>query len=160
MANVAKGLDQIGSIAECLNDIILSTKQSLQKDNKTIWEEYLHRWDNQDWLDMLAGFNAIAESSPESVRAYHKNNAEMARTAILKNKAKSDRVLDTKPHKHKAWAMINTFREVWNNLHDKNIPNEDSKIKKLKPKVLVEQTEEYTRTTIFHNLFELEDAGQ
>jgi hypothetical protein len=160
MANVAKGLDQIGEIAECLNDIIINTGKSLQKDNKTIWEGFLHRWDNQDWLDMLEGFHAISESSPESVRPYHKNNAEMARTAILKNKAKSDRVLDTKLHKHTAWAMINTFREVWNNLHDKNIPNEDSKIKKSKHKVVVEQTEEYTRTTIFHNLFELEDAGQ
>lgn len=161
MANIATGLDKLGDISETLNDIILKTGKKIDINNKTIWDKYLHRWDNTDWEDMLAGFNAIAESSPDAVKQYHVNNYEKAVSTIRVEKVKSDRVLDKKSNKRTAWAMIHTFREVWNELHGKDIPNEDTnamaKSKKRIPKVVVEQTEEYTRTTVFHNLFETED---
>lgn len=157
MANIANGLDKIGDISETLNDIILNTGKQIDINNKTIWDNYLHRWDNTDWEDMLAGFDAIANSAPEKVKAYHKNNYERAAIAINRGKHSSDRVLDKKANKKIAWAMIHTFREVWNNIHDKDIPNQDAKVtarKQQRPKVVVEHTEEYTRTTMYHNLFE------
>lgn len=158
MANIAKGLDKIGDIAETLNDIILNTGKKIDINNRTIWDGYLHRWDNEDWADMLEGFRAVMESAPDAVKAYHKNNYERAITTLKKDKASSDRCLDKKTNKRTAWAMINTFREVWNAIHDKDIPNEDAKkTQKRVPKVVVEQTEEWTRTTVFHNLFEVQD---
>lgn len=160
MANIATGIDKIGDISECLNDIILNTGLQIDINNPTIWGEYLHRWDNQDWEDMLAGFNAIMESAPDKVKPYHKNNYTKANTALKRDKNLSDRVLDKKAHKRTAWAMIHTFREVWNNIHDKNIPNEDTKTVKAKEQrhcVVIEQTKEYTRTTVFHDLFEVDE---
>ena len=156
MANLARGLDKIGEIAETLNDIIINTGKKIDINNKTIWDGYLHRWDNEDWADMLEGFRAVIETAPEHVKAYHKNNYERAITTMKKDRASSDRCMDKKNNKRTAWAMINTFREVWNSIHSKDIPNEDRpKQNKLKPKVIIEQTEEYTRTTVFHNLFEV-----
>lgn len=154
MANIARGLDQIGDIAETLNDIIIKTGKKIDINNKTIWDGYLHRWNNEDWQDMLEGFRAVMESAPDSVKTWHKNNYERAITTLKKDKASSDRCLDKKTNKRTAWAMINTFREVWNAIHDKDIPNEDTKPRTKMPKVVVEQTEEFTRTTVFHNLFE------
>lgn len=158
MANLAQGLEKIGDIAETLNDIILTTGRKIDINNKTIWDQYLHRYNNQDWEDMFEGFRAIADSQPEAVKQYHMNNLERAITALKKDRHSSDRALDKKNNKRYAWAMIQTFREVWNHLHDKNIVNEDKpKVTKRVPKVVIEQTEEYTRTTVFHNLFDLED---
>jgi len=158
MANIARGLDHIGSIAETLNNIIQTTGKKIDINNRQIWDGYLHRWDNQDWSDMLAGFGAVIDTAPDSVKAYHKNNYERAITALKKDRHSTDRALDKKANKRIAWAMINTFREVWNSIHDLDIPNEDAKkVQKPMPKVIVEQTEEYTRTTVFHNLFEVQE---
>jgi hypothetical protein len=159
MANIATGLEKIGDIAETLNDIILNTGKKIDINNRTIWDEFLHRYDNTDWEDMLAGFNAIIESHPDAVKAYHKNNYAKAQATLKKGHSQSDRVLDKKGNKTTAWAMIHTFREVWNALHDKDIPNEDAKVtarKAQRPKVVIEHTEDYVRTTMYHNLFEEE----
>lgn len=155
MANIAKGIDKIGEIAETLNDIITNTGKKIDINNKTIWEGFLHRWDNTDWEDMLAAFNAVSESAPGKIKSYHENNYARAQATIKRDKMLSDRAMDKKGNKKIAWAMINTFREVWNAIHDKDIPNEDRKAKRKMPKVEIEQTEEYTRTTVWHNLFEV-----
>lgn len=159
MANIATGIDKIGDIAECLNNIITTTGKKIDINNKTIWDGYLHQWTNNDWYDMLEGFNAILQSQPDAVKTFHKNNYEKAVIALKKDHNASDRALDKKNNKRIAWAMIQTFREVWNSLHDKDIPNEDAKPtkKKVKNKVTTEHTEEYTRVTIWHNLFDLDD---
>lgn len=156
MANIAKGLDQIDSIARCLNDIIVTTGRKIDINNKTIWNEYLHQWTNEDWTDMLAGFKAIDESQPDLLKQYQKNNFERAVVTLKKDQHLSNHALDKKNNKKIAWAMIQTFREVWNALHGKDIPNEDRKEIKQRNKVTTEHTDEYTRVTIWHNLFEID----
>lgn len=157
MANIAKGIDSIGDIAETLNNIITSTGKKIERDNPVIWDGYLHRWDNEDWENMLAAYDAIEQSAPDKIRAWHKTNALKAKTALKKYKNSSDRALDKKCNKPAAWAMIQSFREIWNSLHDINIPNEDYKAKRTLPKVVVNQTQEATHITIFHQLFDVED---
>lgn len=161
MANISDGIDKLGAISETLNDIILTTGKQIDINNATIWNDYLHRWDNGDWEDMLAGFDAILTSQPTAVKSYHKNNYERAVVTLKKGKSTSERVLDKKANKKVAWAMIHTFREVWNTLNGKDIPNADARtqrvteaVKQKRHKVTIEQTAEYTRTTVWHDLFE------
>ena len=157
MANFNNGIRQWQAIAEELNDIIVSTGKKIDRDNPRIWEGYLHRWSNQDWLDMLAAFAAALELDPRLAQPYRKNNLERARIKVI-NAREGERPLDRKSKggKATAWAMINTLRETWNEIEGIDIPNEDAKPKKT-PKTLVETTEEYTRITVFHNLFEVNE---
>lgn len=162
MGNAARGVTVWQDIAETLNNIITTSGKQININNKSIWDGFLHRWDNNDWEDMLAAFNEVQQLDPDAVKAYHRNNAENCRLMILKFKHASERVMDKKAHKGQAWAMIMSLREVWNTLHDINIPNEDtasvikSSARRGKPKTTVETTDEYTRVTIWHNLFELD----
>lgn len=158
MANPAKGIDLWQDITATLNDIITTTGKKIDINNPTIWQEYLHRWDNTDWADMLSAFDAVLQQRPDLMKPFHKRNFENAVTVLNLGKDQSDRILDKKANKRVAWAMIMTLREVLNELNEVDIPNDDAKLKRRKvPKVVVEQTEEYTRTTVFHNLFDVEE---
>lgn len=154
MADTTTGLDQISEIAEVLTKII-DTQGKIEINNPVIWSQYLHRWTNKDWENMLAGFRIILENRPDAVKQYHKNNFERAVTALKKDRHYSDRALDTKNNKRIAWAMINTFREVLADLtlRPQELPNKP-KSQPQKNKVTTEHTPEYTRVTVWHNLFE------
>lgn len=152
MADIATGLDQISEIAGTLNNII-DSQGKIEINNPTIWQNYLHRWSNKDWENMLAGFRVILENRPDAVKQYHKNNFERAITALKKDRHYSDRALDTKNNKRIAWAMINTFREVLADL-DTQEQTKQPEVKQPKHKVTTEHTSDYTRVTVWHNLFE------
>lgn len=159
MANPARGIDHWQAITATLNDTIINTGKKIDINNPTIWGEYLHRWDNSDWLDILSAFDAVLQQRPDLMRPFHKRNYENAITVLNLGKDISDRVLDKKANKKIAWAMIMTLREVLNELNEVNLPNEDAltKQQQRRHKVVIEQTEEYTRTTVWHNLFDIED---
>lgn len=156
MASFERGVNHWRDIAETLNDIIIETGDEVKKDNRKVWDGFLHRWDNQDWEDMLAAVTGVLEEMPSLAKPFHKNNINTARATILKNKHKSDRVLDTKEHKRKAWSMIMTMREIWNEMNDIHLPNR-SQPKSLKPRVEVKTTKDTTTVTIFHELFETDE---
>jgi len=159
MANPAKGIDSWQDITAVLNDIILTTGKKIDINNPVIWGDFLHRWDNADWENILSAFDAVLQQRPDLMKPFHKNNYERAITTLNMGKSSSDRVLDKKANKRIAWAMIMTLREVLNELNETNLPNEDAKTmaQRRKHRVVVEQTEEYTRTTVFHDLFEVDD---
>lgn len=160
MANFNNGVRQWQAIAEELNDIIVTTGKKIDKDDQRIWGGYLHRWSNDDWRDILSAFAAALEAEPTLAQPYRKTNLERARAKVFAAK-EGERPLDRKSKGGKAvaWAMINTLRETWNELEGIDIANEDAvtKAQKRRHRVIVEQTEEYTRTTVFHDLFEVNE---
>lgn len=157
MADINQGLDLWRDIAEELNDIITTTGKKIDINNERIWAGHLHRYSNEDWRNMLAAYACVLEENPDLALNYRKTNLQNARVKILAAK-EGERPLDRKSQggKRIAWAMINTLRETWNEIQGIDIANEDRKIHK-RPKTLIETTEEYTRVTIFHNLFELDE---
>jgi hypothetical protein len=113
------------SIAEFLNKWIASNGQ-IQINNHELWQEYLHRWDNEDWQAIIEAMGELYQRNPEYFQDFHKQ--AMARAASVLISADRARVLDTKAHKKTAWKMIMTMREVWNNVNDIDLPNENIRV--------------------------------
>jgi len=159
MANIEQGIKYIEHIAGVLNDINIKTGKKIQKDNPLIWQDNLHKWENDRWQEMFGAFKALEQNYPEHFKQWDTTKFQNAVAVFNVEKMKHPRAMDRKNTKHHAWAMINTFREVWNRINKIDIKNEDQpqKPKKNKPRVTVEHTDEYTRTTIWHTHFQIED---
>lgn len=146
-------------IAERLNQEIISTGLKLQKDNTEIWGRWLHEFDNQTWLDLINIMKSIEMSQPGTLTPWHKTAIEEA-TAILKT-ASQDRILDRKrgpKGKGLAWKLLMAVRETYNTVNEIDCPNQDRpKTKTRTRKTDIEQTEEYTRITIWHSMFEVNE---
>jgi hypothetical protein len=157
MADINNGLTLWQNIATTLNDIITATGKKIDINNPQIWDEHLHRLSNDDWRDILSALAKVLDESPQLAKPYRVNNLQKARARVLSAKS-NERPLDRKRQggKAHAWAMIHTLRETWNEIQGVDIPNEDRKTPPT-PKTLVETTEEFTRVTIWHNLFEKKD---
>lgn len=154
MANFERGLELWESLTATLNEQITVTGKKIDINNPTIWNNWLHQLTNQDWEDMLAAFAECFQEDSNIAKAYHVNNVERARSTLLRGDP-NKRILDQKINKKIAWATMMTLREVMNGIRDVNIPNEDAPKPKNR-KTQVEHTKEYTRVTIWHDLFDLE----
>jgi len=136
----------INEITQVLNDIILSTGKTIPLNNSTIWDQYLHKWTNQDWADMLDAFIDMCDKRPDLAKPFHQQACETAvmimhKNSLLKNEP---RILDSKANKKTAWKMIMAMRELSNAHNGINIPNEDMPLRK---QVLSRQA------TIYQELF-------
>jgi hypothetical protein len=149
MANQER-IDQWCEVAEMLNGIILSTGKKIQKDNPQIWSGILHTWNNEDWLAMIELLLTVEQEQPNTLTYSHKTTIAEARSTLLR--ATHPRQLDLPGEKKKAWKLLMALRETWNKINDIDCENKDL----ARPKTDIEHTKDYTRITIWHNLFEAE----
>lgn len=154
MADYERGIDLWEQLTDTLNNEITTTGKKIDINNKTIWNQWLHQLNNQDWEDMLAAFAECYQEDNSIAANYHINNIERARSTLLRGDP-NKRVLDQKINKKLAWATMMTLRETLNKIRGITVPNEDRK--QTKRKTDVEHTAEYTRVTVWHNLFEIND---
>jgi hypothetical protein len=108
--------------------VIRKTGKAIDINNHALWNQYFHKWTNQDWDLMLTALEHLAQTQPHLFEHYHKRNIQEARSAWHAQKNANDRILDSKRHKRKAWACVMTIREVVNKILDVDLPNEDSKV--------------------------------
>jgi hypothetical protein len=141
MANTDRGVDLATEITLTLNRIILETGEAIDINNHTIWGEYLHRYTNQDWEDMLSAMEGLHEHLPGMFKPYHEHALLEARMTLDKHSLAQSRVLDHKDHKRKAWKMIMAMRELINDFNGVRI---DNKAQPAKPRM----------ESKFHDLFE------
>jgi len=94
---------------------IIKEEGKIEKDDKRIWGLILHEYNNEDWLEVLRAMGKLIELYPEFAEPFHVSAVRDATEAILDNQKYHSRVLDTKPHKKKAWKALMSAREVWNN---------------------------------------------
>ena len=64
------GVDLLAQIAQVLNDII-EHSGPIDINNKTIWDGYLHRWSNEDWISVLWVLKNLMSQSPELFKPFH-----------------------------------------------------------------------------------------
>lgn len=116
MANtrLEHGLDLWQEMAELQNQI-MERDGSIEKNDPRLWQGYLHKWDNTEWILVLEAMLQLKQQHPELFKAFHEAALTDAIKALLAGEEESDRVLDKKANKAKAWKMIMTMREVWNN---------------------------------------------
>lgn len=130
-------------ITTYLNTVIKKTGKAIEINNKVLWDNYFHKWSNDDWDLMLTALEELQRVQPHLFEHYHNRSIEQARNAWMTQKSATDRVLDSKRHKGKAWACVMTIREVINKVLDLHVPNED--------RTVIERTE--PQPTLFGQLF-------
>lgn len=124
MANAIAGLERVFEVAQMLNNIIKTTNQPIDINNKQIWGEYLHKFSNEDWDDMLTALEEMRKIEPGAFTAYHNNNMITARQHLDKGELQGKtRALDKRETKRTAWAMIMTMRECYNRAAGVDLPN-------------------------------------
>jgi hypothetical protein len=125
MTNAA---DMLVDITNYLNTIIHTTGKAIDINNHALWDKYFHTWTNADWDIMLSALEDLTRLQPHLFKPWHVRNIQAARTAWHAQKNATDRVLDSRRHKRKAWACVMTIREVVNEINGVDIPNEDAKV--------------------------------
>lgn len=120
-------------IANQLNDIIKSDGE-LHIDDKRIWDGFLHRWHNEEWMLLVEAAYKLYEQHPDLFKPFHKQALEDTILALSNSKGNT-RVLDTRKNKPVEWKMIMMLREVWNAAVGVYIPNQPQKsnVIKIKP---------------------------
>jgi hypothetical protein len=125
------GKEMWGQAALICNDII-RTEGKITIDDKRIWDPFLHTWTNEDWLAILAAWEAEYDENPDMFNWCINKEGKKARVnhtvafndtvEVLKGYMKKyPRVLDKRDremdNKRLAWRMIMSMREVWCNLN-------------------------------------------
>jgi hypothetical protein len=140
---IEQGIELWYEIADLLNTIVRE-EQEISIDDRRIWDQYLHRWTNEEWMLVIGAMYELNQTNPEMFKKYHLDALE-ATILALSMGHKDHRILDKKRNKGIEWRMIMTMREVWNSANDIFLPNQPS-MKSIKPKP----------ATTFNTLFDLE----
>jgi len=123
MANPTRGCDLWQQIASVVNEEIeKSPDKILKKNNYRLWKGYLHKWDNQDWIDILHAVSEIQTIKPEVFRRDQERALNKAAEILVENRKTNGRCLDTQEHKHDYWHMVMVLKELWNELEKPEKP--------------------------------------
>jgi len=120
MNTITHGVQEICSITDTLNDIILQSG-AIDINNKTIWDGYLHRWSNDDWRAMLEVMGEVTTQTFNTQPWHERNLADALETFVAEQN--QPRCMDQKHNKKRAWKMIMTMREVVNTVRGVRIEN-------------------------------------
>lgn len=131
-------------IATLLNTIIKEDGE-ISIDDKRIWDGYLHRWTNEEWMLLVQAVYELRINYPDLFAKYHTDALE-ATILTLSAGHQDSRIMDKKKNKGVEWRMIMTLREVWNKACDIYLPNQPTSSNKPKLK----------SSLTFNRLFELE----
>jgi hypothetical protein len=130
MANIPAGHALNQHITDVLNDIIITTKHKIDRDEPKIWQDFLHQLSNEDWEDMFAAFEELLDTSDVLLTNYQSRKYQEARQTFNLDKLRRERCMDVRTKfmntKEKAWSMIMVIREYYNACQGVNIPNQDS----------------------------------
>ena len=97
---------------------IIAEHGKIERNNKELWGDFLHKMDNQDWIAILTAVSQVQELEPQLFKPTQERAfAEVART-LVKHNALHYRVLDTKEYKADAWRALMCLREVWNAINE------------------------------------------
>jgi hypothetical protein len=121
-----EGLELWEDIATTLNRKV-ANPTGLTINDKEIWNNYLHRWNNREWLILLAQIERLYHLHPEYFDPGHKAIVDECLQLIQQHGDTEPRVMDLNRnglhHKGSAWRAICSFREIWNNVNDIELPN-------------------------------------
>jgi hypothetical protein len=139
-------IDQWQDLAKYLNNYINHSGQ-IQRNDRVLWTNYLHKYNNTDWLGIVKTVLDLDEQHPEYLDLgntslfediYHKlkdpNSDLKVERQNIKAKRVMDRagsVLDLPENKQDMWKMIMVLRELWCKIQDIDLPNSDLSIGKL-----------------------------
>ena len=126
MADIARGIREVEVLTDYLNDIIVKTGRAIEHDNHSLWKKFFHHYNNDDWDNIISAMEEIQAAYPDAFERFHSQAIFEARDVLTNEASRSQRIMDTRPYKNKAWKAAMAVREVINNLNGIRIPNEPS----------------------------------
>jgi len=124
MANSVRGVEKWAKIADVINEEIEKSEDKiLKKNNHRLWRGYLHKWTNEDWLDILSAVADIQDADPDLFRKDQNRALDKAAEIIYKEHKTNGRCLDTPEHKHDYWHMVMVLKELYNLLQQPQKPH-------------------------------------
>ena len=111
--------------ATLLNDTI-RFHGKLPIDDRSIWDGILHRWTNEDWILVIAVAERCIQRHPRFVRPGLLACLQETKRLLLTYYRQNHRVLDQRQigqdHKRAAWRCMCSLRELWNDIHNIDLP--------------------------------------
>lgn len=127
--NTELSVEIIARISETLNHLI-RTEGEIQINNKTIWDNILHRMDNSVWRGILETLHRLYNQHPNLYRNYHIEAIEEGLSLLDRYDQYYDSVLDIRTrhldHKKCAWRCLMSMREIYCAALDINLPNSNA----------------------------------
>lgn len=119
--------------------------------DETFWDDTLHAMTDNDWWAWVDIAPALKIQHSEVWRKYPKldTSTEEVKKLLMLGKPVTKKA--RKGKNFEAFRLLMNIKDFINDI------NETPTKVFTKPKVTTEHTEEYTRVTIWHNLFELND---
>ena len=137
MASVQDGVLLMDHITDILNDLITSTGKQIDRDEKIIWDGFLHQVLNDEWESMFMAFKELVAKNNIFLTHHQQRKFDEAYLVFQKDKVKRERCMDIRNRfmntKELAWSMIMTIREVNNLSKGRDIPNVDAAKPQPKP---------------------------
>ena len=137
MASVQDGVLLMDHITDILNDLITSTGKQIDRNEKIIWDGFLHQVLNDEWESMFMAFKELVAKNNIFLTHHQQRKFDEAYLTFQKDKVKRERCMDIRNRfmntKELAWSMIMTIREVNNLSKGRDIPNVDAPVVVSKP---------------------------
>ena len=98
---------------------IIREETKVRRDDKRLWDPYLHTWDNDDWIKILL---ALKQADREyGLLGTEQDHLEKVQKMLIYYYDLYPRVLDKRDkkldNKSMAWKTIMIMREIWNRIH-------------------------------------------
>ena len=146
-----QGIDLISDVCEYLNSVITSTGKQLDKNDATLWGNYLHKWKNDEWQCVFDAFEYILNDQGIFLDPADQKAIDNARFNLKMYSKHTERAMDIRrgtqlAKKLKAYTQGNTWqalmviRDVYTKVIGSRIKNED-------------QTPQTPRDTLFLNSY-------
>lgn len=130
MANSQDGLILMEHITNVLNNLITTTGKQIDRDEKVIWDEFLHQLTNDEWDSMFMAFKEIVDKHGILLTHHQQRKYDEAYTTFQKDKLKREKCMDILNKfmntRTLAWGMIMVIREVVNQANKVDVPNVDA----------------------------------
>jgi hypothetical protein len=129
MASLTDGLILCEHITTVLNTLITTKGKQLDKNEKAIWDDFLHQLTNDEWESMFMAFKHLVDKHRILLTDHQQRKFDEAYMTFQKDKHKRERCMDIRNKfmntKNLAWSMIMIIREIHNLTTNTDVPNVD-----------------------------------
>ena len=138
--SIEQGIQHIDNICDHLNTVITQTGKQLDKNDATLWGEYLHKWKNDDWRSVFLAFDHVCDRAGIFLDEDQQRAIDNARFNLKMYSKHTERAMDirrgtTMARKLKTYTQGNTWhalmviRDVYSEVIGDGIRNEDQQPK-------------------------------
>ena len=135
-----QGIDLISDVCEYLNSVITTTGKQLDKNDATLWGNYLHRWKNAEWQAVFEAFDYICSDQGIFLDEADQKAIDNARFNLKMYSKHTERAMDIRRGTQLAkklraytqgntWQALMVIRDVYSRVIGSSIKNLDQEPK-------------------------------